>query len=347
MTESQPERPIHQPIPPDILARLDPEYAAFHNAVIRYVIPSHLLPWDPTKRTLPSNGASEPSKVGEIRDIPLDRFVMRIFTPEGTAPQGGWPLILYFHGGGWVMGDIATENTFCTHMCKRASCVVVSVAYRLAPEHPYPAAVEDAVEALRWVHENGATQLSTNVKRIAVGGCSSGGNLAAVLTHKAALLQPPIPLVFQLLIVPCTDNTANVDDPRYLSWSENKNTIGLFLPRLLFFREKYVPNTNDRHEWECSPILAPEEDFRKLPKAWIGVAELDLLRDEAVAYGEKLKQAGVEAEVNIYKGSPHTIMGLDGIQDFISVMRFMLFFDVDFEFILEFHSIAYLSRLEH
>ncbi|CCM02131.1 uncharacterized protein FIBRA_04208 [Fibroporia radiculosa] len=311
MTES--ERPIHQPIHPDILPRLDPEYAAFHNATVRYAIPIQLLPWDAAVRQHPAiPGGSEPLKVGGIRDISLERFAIRVFTPEGTAPSEGWPIFLFFHGGGWTLGNISTQNAFCTNACKRASCVVVAVDYRLAPENPYPAAVEDAVDALRWVYENGTSQLNVNLNKIAVGGASSGGNLAAVLTHKAALMEPPIPLSFQMLLVPVTDNTASTDGIRYPSWAENINTVGLTTGRMLWFRDMYLPNERDRAEWENSPIFAPEETFKKAPKAWVFLGELDLLRDEGVAYAEKLKQAGVEVEVRIYKGAPHPIMSMDG-----------------------------------
>jgi len=191
--------------------------------------------------------------------------------------------------------------------------VVVSVDYRLGPEQPYPAAVDDAVEALRWIYENGEERLEVNVNKIAVGGSSSGGNLAAVVTHKAALMDPPIPLIFQLLVVPVVDNTADVSGIPYSSWKENANTVSLVPDKMLWFRKNYLPNEADWSKWDNSPIFAPEESFKKCPKAWIGVAELDILRDEGIAYGEKLKQAGVQVEIQLYKGSPHPIMAMDGV----------------------------------
>ncbi|CCL99045.1 uncharacterized protein FIBRA_01054 [Fibroporia radiculosa] len=318
MAEPTTERPIHQPIHPDIRDRLDPEYAAYHTANNLHVIPLHLLPWDPAVRLNPPvAGGSEPLKVGDVQDLSLSKCAVRVFTPEGSAPQDGWPVYLFFHGGeptlrGWTLGNINTENAFSTNMCQRANCVVVSVDYRLAPENPYPAAVEDAVESLKWVYEKGAAQLNVNVNKIAVGGSSSGANLAAILTHKAALMQPPIPLVFQVLTVPVTDNTASISDDRYPSWAENQNTIGLMVGRMLWFRNYYLPNEKDRLEWDSSPIFAPEETFKKAPKAWIAVGELDILRDEGVVYAEKLKQAGIEVELKIYKGAPHPIMAMDG-----------------------------------
>lgn len=311
---SETQRTVHQPIHPDIAGRLDPEYAKFHNANSAYLVPLHLQSWDPAVRQKPAIlGGSDPLEVGDVNDLSLGKYAIRVFTPETSAPVPGWPVLLYFRGGGWTLGNISTQNAFCTHMCKRASCVVVAVDYRLAPENPYPAAVEDAIEALGWVYQNGKTQLNVDVNKIAVGGSSSGANLAAVLTHKAALADPPIPLAFQLLVVPVIDNTATTLGVRYKSWAENQNTIGLSVGRMLWFRDYYLPNEKDRLAWESSPIFAPEDSFRKAPPAWIAAAELDILRDEAIAYGEKLQEAGVDVEIKIYKGAPHPIMSMDGV----------------------------------
>ena len=221
-----------------------------------------------------------------------------------------------------------------THPFLGAQCVVISVDYRLAPEDPYPAAVEDAIDALRWVIKHGQTELGIDVTQIAVGGSSrygtttvrsntpfmqwyqnspcfcSGGNLATILALKAAQRQPPIPLVFQLLVVPVTDNTASIET--YGSWAENKWTPWLSPDRMLWFRHNYLPNKEDWTKWDASPFFAPDELVSNIPKAWIGVAELDILRDEGIQYGEKLKKVGVEVEIEIYKGAPHPIMAMDG-----------------------------------
>ena len=138
----------------------------------------------------------------------------------------------------------------------------------------------------------------------------SGGNLAAIVTHKAAELG--IPLAFQLLVVPVTDNTAKVGDERYPSWTENARTVSLLPQKMLWFRNNYSPNSADWIKWDNSPIFAPDASFAAAPPAWIAVAELDILRDEGIAYGEKLKQAGVAVEVKVYKGAPHPIMAMDG-----------------------------------
>ena len=142
----------------------------------------------------------------------------------------------------------------------------------------------------------------------------SGGNLAAVLTHKAALMTPPVPLIFQLLVVPVTDNTASSTEGVYPSWSENIKTCGLVPDRMLWFRNLYLPNGADRTRWDNSPMFAPDESFQNVPNAWIGVCERDILRDEGVFYGEKLRKFGRKAEVVVYPNAPHAILAMDGEQ---------------------------------
>ncbi|TFK93488.1 lipase/ esterase [Polyporus arcularius HHB13444] len=305
------DRPVLQPIHPEIEAKLLDEYAAFHREHLMHAPPLHEIPWTPEIRQQPAVlGGSEPLQVGKVQDFPLSHCMIRTFTPEGEPPEGGWPVFIFFHGGGWTLGRIDTENAFSSNMCKRANCVVVSVDYRLGPEQKYPAAVEDAVEALQWTHSKGPEVLGINPSRIAVGGSSSGGNLAAIITHKAVDLG--IPIVFQLLVVPVTDNTAKVGDERYPSWTENARTVSLVPDKMLWFRKNYSPDPSDWTKWDNSPIFAPDELFKKSPPAWIAVAELDILRDEGIAYGEKLKKAGVNAEIKVYKGAPHPIMAMDG-----------------------------------
>ncbi|KAH9919094.1 alpha/beta hydrolase fold-domain-containing protein [Fomitopsis serialis] len=256
--------------------------------------------------------------VGKVEDIVLGKFDVRVYSPDGEAPERGWPVFIYFHGGeivdcGWTLGNITTNGAFASNVCKRANCVVVAVNYRLAPENPYPAAVEDAVETLQWVYREGKERLNADLSRLAVGGSSSGGNLAAILAHKAIHFEPPIPLVFQLLVVPVIDNTASLTGVPYKSWAENANTVQLTPAFMLWFRDNYLPNLADRAAWESSPIYAPESSFKKLPKACVQVMELDILRDEGIAYAEKLRQHGIEAEVILYKTAPHPILSMDGV----------------------------------
>ena len=136
--------------------------------------------------------------------------------------------------------------------------------------------------------------------------------MAAILTFIASHASPPIQLVFQLLVVPVVDNTASPSGEPHASWLENAKTPQLNIGRMLWFRNNYLPNKEDWPRWNSSPLLAPEEWFGKVPNAWIGVAELDILRDEGLAYAEKLRKAGKEVEVKVYQRAPHPIMAMDG-----------------------------------
>lgn len=133
-----------------------------------------------------------------------------------------------------------------------------------------------------------------------------------MLTHKAVQLYPPIPLTFQLLIVPVTDNTASASGVPHASWRENRHTPWLSPARMLWFRRQYLPHESTWSRWDASPLLAQDEMFRRVPKAWIAVTELDILRDEGISYGHKLLKAGVPTEIKTYKAAPHPIMAMDG-----------------------------------
>lgn len=132
------------------------------------------------------------------------------------------------------------------------------------------------------------------------------------MAHKAALAEPPIPLVFQLLVVPVVDNTASPTNTRYKSWQENANTPSLSPAKMIWYKNNYSPNEADWTNWDNSPIYAPDEAFRRAPPTWICVAELDILRDEGLAYAEKLSSFDVPVTTVIYKGAPHPIMAMDG-----------------------------------
>ncbi|KAF8707621.1 hypothetical protein RHS03_04413, partial [Rhizoctonia solani] len=137
----------------------------------------HKLPWDPACRFRPAGpGELEPCKVRSVQDLVIPGIPpvkVRVFNPPGEQPEGGWPVLVYCHGGGWVLGSINSENSFCTRACLTAECLVVSVDYRLAPEHIFPAAVDDSWAAMEWVYERGPPELGINRSKIAVGGSSA------------------------------------------------------------------------------------------------------------------------------------------------------------------------------
>ncbi|KAH7104099.1 alpha/beta hydrolase fold-domain-containing protein [Auriculariales sp. MPI-PUGE-AT-0066] len=291
-------------IHPSILPLLTEEYLGYHRKNTVDGPPMHKVPFDPAIRFGGDNpNGSKPLQVGSIKVFTFDKWRMRVFTPDSDKPAVGWPAMVFYHGGGWAVGKTAdnfgSDEHIATNLCQRAGAIVLNVDYRLAPEDPFPAAIDDAWSALNWTYEEGADILGIDRSKISVGGPSAGGNLAAAVTHMAAQATPPIPLLFQLLIVPVLDNTSTLEESPYVSWSELKHMPGLDPEQMIWFREMYMPREEDWKDWKASPMLAPPESFAKAPPAWIGVAGLDILRDEGISYGEKLRAAGVKAEVVI------------------------------------------------
>ncbi|CAK3929488.1 AB hydrolase superfamily [Lecanosticta acicola] len=311
-------RQIWQPIHPSLRPYLDPEYVAFHDQYMQYVIPDDLKIWDGTARTHPSlpPGGSAPIKVGRIQDISLSpNCRVRVFVPDDNMGDAKWPALLWFHGGGWAIGGLDSENDFCAYVCQSVKAIVVTVDYRLAPEHPYPAAAEDAVEALQWLIKEATKPTSLNIdfNRIAIGGTSAGGNLAAVLILEAACLFRSFKPVMQLLVVPVIDNTAVPGR----GWV-NLNAPWLTPARMLWYRNMYLPSGGpradlSREDWQTSPNLAPKKLLSKCPQTWIAVSQHDLLATEALSFAQQLREVNVRADTKIYEGSTHSILGLNGV----------------------------------
>ncbi|KAF9069074.1 alpha/beta hydrolase fold-domain-containing protein [Rhodocollybia butyracea] len=308
-----------QPLHPSIISKLDPEYVAFHEKYIQNMTPREQLPWDPIAMRIPLPIGKKPIDVGKVEEFELKRGghgrMMRAYTPIGEPPKTGWPVLVYFHGGGWTLGGLFSEQSIITNLCIGAKCVVLSVDYRLAPENKFPAAVDDAVEALQWVLMEGNDILNADTSKIAVGGLSAGGNLAAVLALKSVeeTFAPPLPapLALQLLFVPSLDQTASAAPGG--RWESNRHAPFLTLSRIAWFKEMYFLTENDWSKWEASPILAPNELLAKAPKTWIGAGELDILCNEAEAYAERLRECGVDAECVVYKGGTHVNFMIDGM----------------------------------
>jgi len=253
-----------------------------------------------------STAAGEPERVARVenRTVPGPRgeIPVRIYTPEGRAP---FPVLVYFHGGGWVIGNLETHDPLCRHLTNAVGCVVVSVDYRLAPEHPYPAAADDSYAATRWVAENAAA-IGGDPARIAIGGDSAGGNLTAVVALMARDRGGP-QLVFQLLVYPVTD------DPSANHPSYRENADGYFLTRdmMHWFWDHYRAPGLDRNEPYLSPLRA--RDLRGLPPALVVTAEFDPLRDEGEAYAAKLREAGVPVQLKRYDGMIHGFFGMGAL----------------------------------
>ena len=236
-------------------------------------------------------------EVAEVRDLAVGTeplVAARLYRP--SAPT--LPLLVYFHGGGWVVGSVALSDNFCRALANASGCAVLSVEYRLAPEHRYPAAADDAYAATRWAAEH-AAELGIDASRLAVGGSSAGGNLAAVVALMARERGGP-KIAVQLLHVPVTDH-----DFSRASYASN-GAAGME-----WFWGHYAPDAAQRDEPYASPLRA--KDLRGLPPALFVVAECDPLRDEGAAYAERLRQAGVPVTYREYEGMVHAFMGWSSV----------------------------------
>ena len=237
-------------------------------------------------------GPTDP--VGSVVDRTIPGPVrIRVYEPLGD--ERARPVLVYFHGGGWVLGSLDTHDGVCRALCARTPCVVVAVDYRLAPEHRFPAAVDDAWAATAWVVEHAAS-LGADPARIAVGGDSAGGNLAAAVTFRARATG--LSLAFQLLVYPVTD--ADLDTASYL---ENATGYGLTRDAMRWYWDQYLGPDGDRADPEAAPLRAG--DLAGLPPALVITAEFDVLRDEGEAYAGRLEAAGVAAELSRYEGLIH------------------------------------------
>jgi acetyl esterase/lipase len=237
--------------------------------------------------------------VAESRLLIFDRIAVRAYRPVSGEVL---PALVYFHGGGWTIGDLDTHDVLCRQLANGARCAVFSVDYRLAPEASFPAAVEDCLAATRFVFEKSGS-LKIDVSRIAVGGDSAGGNLAAVVA-----LHRQMPLAFQLLIYPATDQRCDTD-------SHRRNGEGYLLTRegIEFFRGCYLPEKKHWADWRASPLLAASH--AGLPPAFIITAGYDPLRDEGREYAERLAQAGVEVAYREYSDMVHGFLLFGGVLD--------------------------------
>jgi len=224
---------------------------------------------------------------------PADMITARLYGISRDSAPG--PLLVYYHGGGWVVGDLDTHDFVCRFFAREAGVRVLSIDYRLAPEHRFPAAVDDAVAAFR-VAMSEAARLGADPRRIAVGGDSAGGNLAAVVSQVCA--RDAVPPAFQLLIYPATD-AANLHPSRRIFGE------GFFLTdrQIAWYYDQYFPDPAQRLDPRASPLLAP--DVSGVAPAYVTTAGFDPLRDEGEAYAEKLRKAGVPVELARVPGQVH------------------------------------------
>ena len=219
------------------------------------------------------------------------RLPIRLYAPSNER----LPVLLYFHGGGFTIGSIATHDTLCRVLAHKSGCAVVSLDYRLAPEHRFPTAHNDAWDAFDFVARQGA-ELSLDTSRMAVGGDSAGGTLAAACAIQAR--DQGLPLALQMLFYPGTTAHQDTDSHRLLA-----DAPLLQAPLIDFFFGQYIPEHAQRDDWRFAPLLA--DDVEGVAPAWIGLAEVDPLVDEGIAYADKLRAAGVPVDLEIYRGVTH------------------------------------------
>jgi acetyl esterase len=216
---------------------------------------------------------------------------VRLYAPA----DGVLPVLVYFHGGGFTIGSIATHDVLCRVLSHLAQCAVLSVGYRLAPEHRFPTAFEDAWDAVQWVAAHGQDQ-ALDVSRVAVGGDSAGGTLAAACALQAR--DEGVDLKLQLLFYPGT--TAHADTPSHKTFGHG---FVLEAAHIDYFFNLYIPDHRDRENWRFAPLLA--DDLEGVAPAWFCLAECDPLVDEGVLYADKLRTAGVAVDLEIYRGVTH------------------------------------------
>jgi acetyl esterase/lipase len=252
-------------------------------------------------------GGDTPIGRSENRTVPgpAGAVPVRVYTPL-DAKDAVLPGLVFYHGGGFVIGDLETHDDLCRCLANGSGCRVVAVDYRLAPEHPFPAAVEDCLAATRYVSAH-AAEFGIDPARLAVGGDSAGGNLAAVISQIAKTEGGPA-IAFQLLIYPVTQLGAPIDTP-----SMRENGKGYFLEKegMDWFTRCYAPDPKHRTDTRLSPLLCA--DMAGLPPAYVVTAGFDPLRDEGKDYADKLDAAGVPVTYVNYPGMVHGFFSMRGL----------------------------------
>ena len=293
---------------------LDPQARAVIDLVIRSGRPAYhqLSPKDARQLFRETRPASTPTppQIGMVRDLtadgPLGPIPLRVYRPAGVPASTPLAVLVFFHGGGWVIGDLETHDVLCRQLTAGSGVSVVSVDYRLAPEHKFPAAVDDAWAATRWVVAH-AGELAVDASRLAVGGDSAGGNLAAVVALLARGEGAPA-IAVQVLIYPVADLVGETRS--YRDFAE-----GYLLTRegMRWFIAHYLTAEAEAADWRASPLRA--QSLAGLPPALIVTAGFDPLRDEGEAYAERLRDAGVRVDSVCYGGMIHGFVPMGRLLD--------------------------------
>ena len=248
--------------------------------------------------------------VAEVRELaapgPAGRIPLRLYRGKGCTGDALQPALVYFHGGGWVIGDLESHDQVCRAIANATPLIVVAVDYRLAPEHKFPGAVEDALAATRWLAEH-APGIGIDSGRLAVGGDSAGGNLAAVVALADRQSDPRIRV--QLLIYPCTDMGPGACERA--SWKRHAAQLPLTRAGTDWFIAHYLNGEAEKADWRASPLRA--KSFAGAPPALVITAEFDPLCDEGEAYADALKRAGVSVVLERFPGQIHGFLAMGRI----------------------------------
>jgi len=237
-------------------------------------------------------------------EVNSEKIPVRIYTPEDGDK---FPIIIYSHGGSWISGNLDTHDNVCRKLSRNTKAIVISVDYHLAPENPFPAGLNDVYNILQWTYKN-VESINGNEKQIAVAGDSAGGNLSAAVSLMSKDKSGPH-ITCQVLIYPST----NIYELNTASWSDFSNDFNISKEEMEKYILLYVPQKEDRKNPYVSPLLAKE--FNQLPDTLVITAEIDPLRDEGEAYGNKLKEAGIQSEVIRFNGVTHGFITMDKITD--------------------------------
>ena len=291
---------------------LDPQAKALLDLMVeRGVPPTHTLAPEQARRFYVERRAvtqPAPRPVGEVRDLtasgPHGDIPLRLYRPDGLTNPA--PVLVYYHGGGWVIGDLDTHDSLCRDLADAGRCVVVAVDYRMGPEHRFPAAVDDVLAATRWLQAQSAA-LQLDPTRFAVGGDSAGGNLAAVVALAWRDAGHAVPLRLQLLIYPATDMRA-------VAPSHTHNGQGYLLTNdtIAYFRSHYL-DEHQHADWRASPLL--HADLAGLAPALVLTAGFDPLRDEGRQYADALSAAGTPAQYVCFERQIHGFITMGRVID--------------------------------
>lgn len=301
---------VVNPLDPELLPEYDPEFVEIYNRTVAY-LPSPADSTPQQVRQLRSNNTPslDKSTVGSVTDYAYgehDEQKVRVIVPKGERPSTGWPFYIYYHGGGWTLGNLDTELVLLGKLASTVQCVVISVNYRHAPESPFPAAAEDAWAAFEYIQANG-DKLGLDLSKAVVGGPSAGANLTEVVTQRL-VNSPYKQLLHQILVIPTTDLS---DRSKYNSFKKYAKSAVLGSREFDWFLDHYTggqPIESIGHDVRASPLLNDDSVFVKLPSATVIIAEMDPLSDEGRAYAQKLEKNGVNVDLVVLKGVPHGFM---------------------------------------